>query len=138
MHLGAYVLHPSPHWGCGPDFVTDTGTNCDPRRIRRSNNTLMFGTSSVCCSMQVWYHLAGRLGYCPDSGSMCWGSVPNIAAADCCRGCRRCLFFVTVCSSSKPDVLAVLSTVGVVGVIVHFVVVVVALWGESTYFLGRA
>ena len=60
--------------------TTGTGTYCDPRRSRSSNNTLTLGTSYVCWSIQDWIHLVGRLGYRPDVDSVCWGSVPKIDA----------------------------------------------------------
>ena len=93
MHLGTYVLHPYSHWGWGPVSATDSVNHCDPRCRHRSKNTTILGASSVCWIMQVWRHVSGRLGYRPDDGSMCWGYVPKIAAADCCGSRHCCLFF---------------------------------------------
>ena len=132
VHLGTCVLHPSSCCGCRPVSATETGIHCDPRRICRSNNTPTLGTSSVCWIMQAWCNLVGRLGYQLDVGILCWGSVPKISAADL-RGSRcLCLFFVAVYSAGNPSVFAVPSTAGVVGVIVPFLVVVLASW------MGRA
>ena len=132
MHLVTYVLQPSSHWGYGPASDTDTGTHCDPRRSHRSKNNLTLGTSSACWSMQAWRDLVGHLGYQPDVGSVCWGSIPNIDADDYCGSCRHCLFFVAVCLAGNPAVFDVPPTVGVVGGILPFPVVVLESW------LGRA
>ena len=122
----------SSRWGYGIVSATDTGTKCDPRCSRMSNNTPTLLTSSACWSMQAWLHLVVRLGYRPYVGSVCWGSVPKIAADDCCVSCHRCLFYVAICSSGNPAVFFVPSTVGVVGGIVPFLVALLA------SYLGQA
>ena len=82
--------------------------------------------------MQYWRHLDGRFGYQSDVGSVGWSSFPKIVADDFRGSFRRCLFFVAVFPDGNPAVFYVLSTVGVVGVILPFLVVVLASW------LGRA
>ena len=128
MHLGTYLLHLSSRWGYGPVSTTDTGIHCDPHRSRRINNNPTLGTSSVCFSMQAWCHLVGCLGYQPDVGIVCWGSVHKTSSVDFRISRHRCLFFVAVCSAGNPAVFAARSTIGLIGGIVPFLLVALVLW----------